>query len=84
MIHTIRPALKGGKMSKEKCKYCSFCGKNQDKIAYMVVNDKNSKKQVNICDECIGLCCEIIFGDIKRIEVKKKKSTFRPTTLEKR
>lgn len=50
---------------KGKFRYCSFCGKSENKITYMVAKNRNSKKQINICDECIGLCCEIIFSKVK-------------------
>lgn len=34
---------------------CSFCGKNQNEVAKIIAGP-----QVNICDECIDLCNEII------------------------
>ena len=34
---------------------CSFCGKNQKEVKRLI-----SGKNVNICDECIGLCLDMI------------------------
>ena len=35
--------------------YCSFCGKSQDEIAKLIAGPS-----VYICDECVGLCNEIL------------------------
>ncbi len=35
---------------------CSFCGKNQEQVKRLIVGPKD----VFICDECIGVCAEII------------------------
>ncbi|WP_311078234.1 ClpX C4-type zinc finger protein [Paenibacillus polymyxa] len=37
---------------------CSFCGKSQSEVDRMV-----TAKNVCICNECIGLCAEIIGED---------------------
>ncbi|MGV6935967.1 ClpX C4-type zinc finger protein [Paenibacillus sp. CMM36] len=37
---------------------CSFCGKSQSEVDRMV-----TAKNVCICNECIGLCAEIIAED---------------------
>ncbi|MEE0776864.1 MAG: ClpX C4-type zinc finger protein, partial [Bacillota bacterium] len=34
---------------------CAFCGKSQDQVRKLV-----SGPGVNICDECVALCMEII------------------------
>lgn len=34
--------------------YCSFCGKHQDEVGYLVAGP-----QVFICNECVELCREI-------------------------
>lgn len=36
--------------------YCSFCGRSQNQVKRLIVGPKG----VHICDECIGLCTEII------------------------
>ncbi len=40
-------------------KVCSFCGKDQDKVRKMVAGPGG----VFICDECVELCSDIMFGD---------------------
>jgi Zn finger protein HypA/HybF involved in hydrogenase expression len=37
---------------------CSFCGKHRDQVAVMA-----SAGDARICDECLGLCDEIVTGD---------------------
>jgi len=39
----------------EKSLYCSFCGKSQDEVRNLIAGPS-----VFICDECIGLCNDII------------------------
>lgn len=41
--------------------HCSFCGKNQDQVRKLIAGPKD----VYICDECIGLCTEIIEEEIE-------------------
>ena len=36
--------------------YCSFCGRSQNQVKRLIIGPKD----VHICDECIGLCTEII------------------------
>jgi len=45
--------------SKDLC--CSFCGKSQKEVRKLIVGST-----VYICDECIGLCNEIIAEDIHK------------------
>ncbi|RKX95681.1 MAG: ATP-dependent Clp protease ATP-binding subunit ClpX [Spirochaetes bacterium] len=42
-------------------KVCSFCGKDQSQVRKMVAGPGG----VYICDECVELCSEIMFGDDK-------------------
>ena len=39
----------------KKLLYCSFCGKSQDEVARLIAGPS-----VFICDECVGLCNDII------------------------
>ena len=41
--------------SSEKTLYCSFCGKSQHEVKKLIAGPS-----VFICDECIGLCNEIV------------------------
>lgn len=41
--------------------HCSFCGKSQDEVKKLIAGP-----MVYICDECIGLCNEIIQEEAKR------------------
>jgi len=36
--------------------YCSFCGKSQEQVKRLNIGPKD----IHICDECIGVCSEII------------------------
>ena len=36
--------------------YCSFCGKSQEQVKRLIIGPKD----IHICDECIGVCSEII------------------------
>jgi len=38
---------------------CSFCGKSQDQVRKLIAGP-----EVYICDECIGLCNEIILEEL--------------------
>lgn len=37
---------------------CSFCGKRENEVGYLITNPK-----VNICNECVLLCVEVIIED---------------------
>ena len=41
--------------------HCSFCGKSQDEVKKLIAGP-----MVYICDECIGLCNEIIQDEVKK------------------
>src|SRR5512137_239247 len=53
---------------------CSFCNKSQDEVDRLIAGPNN----VFICDECVGLCGEIITEERAQ---KKPKSTFRPKKI---
>ncbi len=36
--------------------YCSFCGKSQEQVKRLIIGPQD----IHICDECIGVCSEII------------------------
>ena len=44
---------------------CSFCGKTQDKVVKLIAGPG-----VFICDECIGICLEIIDGGKPKVQKK--------------
>jgi ClpX C4-type zinc finger len=44
---------------------CSFCGKSQDQVVRLVAGPG-----VYICDECVGLCNQIIAEELTRKEVR--------------
>ncbi len=46
---------------------CSFCGKTQDKVVKLIAGPG-----VFICDECIGICLEIIDGGKPKIQKKSQ------------
>jgi len=48
--------------SEAKLLYCSFCGKNQNEVAKLVAGPA-----VFICDECIGLCTDIVDEQLLRL-----------------
>ena len=46
---------------------CSFCGKTQDKVVKLIAGPG-----VFICDECIGICLEIIDGGKPKVQKKSQ------------
>jgi ATP-dependent Clp protease ATP-binding subunit ClpX len=42
-------------MNTDDLVHCSFCGKSQAQVSKIVAGPN-----VRICDECVGLCAEII------------------------
>ena len=50
---------------------CSFCGKNQEEVAKLVAGPS-----VYICDECIGLCNDIMSEEKKSEAISRKKATI--------
>lgn len=51
--------------------YCSFCGKRQDQVKRLIAGP-----HVYICDECIGLCSEIIEEENEEAEIEYDDSTI--------
>src|SRR5471030_3345002 len=47
---------------------CSFCGKNQKEVKKLIAGPT-----VYICDECIGLCNDIIAEEIDKEEARDQK-----------
>jgi len=39
---------------------CSFCKKSQDAVAVLIANPTEVLPRVYICDECIGVCANIL------------------------
>lgn len=51
--------------------YCDFCGKSQKQVKRMI----SANKGIDICNECVMLCTEILMNDIsefKRIDFDNK------------
>ena len=48
------------KIDDKKQLKCSFCGKSQDQVRRLVAGPG-----VNICDECVELCSDIIDDDFE-------------------
>ena len=55
----------GGRDSGNQTLCCSFCGKSQKEVKKLIAGPT-----VYICDECIGLCNDIIAEEIDREEQK--------------
>ena len=59
---------------------CSFCGKSQKEVKKLIAGPT-----VYICDECIGLCNDIIAEEIDREEAKDTKLRIpRPSEINSR
>jgi ATP-dependent Clp protease ATP-binding subunit ClpX len=43
--------------ARKRALYCSFCGKGEQEVAKLIIGPA-----VNICDECVGLCVQILDG----------------------
>jgi len=52
------------KMSKDTPKSCSFCGKTQDMVHKLIAGPNN----IYICDECVGICSDIIDEEMDAFE----------------
>lgn len=59
-------------MADHYVKHCNFCGKGED-----VVTSMFSSADVNICDECVCYCYEMLYGNglVSKPVDKKKKSS---------
>lgn len=56
---------------------CSFCGKGRDEVKKLIAGPS-----VYICDECIGLCNDIVKDDIKdEEEVAAEPTRFKPMQI---
>ncbi len=57
---------KGGKLL-----YCSFCGKSQHEVRKLIAGPS-----VFVCDECVGLCNDIIREEVKEEDEQGGKTKF--------
>jgi len=55
---------------------CSFCGKSQDEVKKLIAGPS-----VYICDECIGLCNEIIAEEYEKEEAQLGEKIPRPADI---
>jgi hypothetical protein len=46
---------------------CSFCTKTQDDVRTVIAGVDAERHKVYICDECVDLCNDIIFGEAPSI-----------------
>src|SRR5258707_6436613 len=59
---------------------CSFCGKSQKEVKKLIAGPT-----VYICDECIGLCNDIIAEEIDKEEARDQKLRIpRPSEIKQR
>ncbi len=57
--------------------HCSFCGKSQDEVRKLIAGPA-----VYICDECIGLCDEIVREDrLQELEAEREQSILKPKEI---
>ena len=49
---------------------CSFCGKTQDKVKKLI----QGQNGVFICDECIGICSDILDEEFEAVSADEKKA----------
>lgn len=55
---------------------CSFCGKSQDQVRKLIAGP-----EVYICDECIGLCNEIILEELDEETPLEIATAFKPKEI---
>jgi len=55
---------------------CSFCGKSQDQVKKLIAGP-----EVYICDECIGLCNEIILEELEDETSLELKNVLKPKEI---
>jgi len=59
--------------------HCSFCGKSQDEVRKLIAGPA-----VYICDECIGLCDEIVREDrLQELEAEREQNILKPREINK-
>lgn len=51
------PEVKAVAADEEKPLYCTFCAKRRDEVTMLIAGP-----YVNICNECVGICNQIISG----------------------
>ncbi|MEJ2691125.1 MAG: ClpX C4-type zinc finger protein, partial [Deltaproteobacteria bacterium] len=57
--------------------HCSFCGKSQDEVRKLIAGPA-----VYICDECIGLCDEIVREDrLQELEAERDRHILKPKEI---
>lgn len=61
----------------EKLLYCSFCGKSQHEVKKLIAGPS-----VYICDECIGLCNDIIREETTTVDFAKGQGSDLPAPQE--
>lgn len=61
----------------EKLLYCSFCGKSQHEVKKLIAGPS-----VFICDECVGLCGDIITEEVDKNNEVKTTDSFLPAPRE--
>ncbi|MEA5097930.1 MAG: ATP-dependent Clp protease ATP-binding subunit ClpX [Burkholderiaceae bacterium] len=61
----------------ERLLYCSFCGKSQHEVKKLIAGPS-----VYICDECIGLCNDIIREETTAVDFAKGQGSELPTPQE--
>jgi ATP-dependent Clp protease ATP-binding subunit ClpX len=55
---------------------CSFCGKSQDQVRKLIAGP-----EVYICDECIGLCNEIILEELEEDSPLEMQNVLKPKEI---
>ena len=55
---------------------CSFCGKSQDQVRKLIAGP-----EVYICDECIGLCNDIIVEEVDDDQTHELKGIIKPREI---
>jgi ClpX C4-type zinc finger len=58
--------------------WCSFCGKRNTEVSYLVAGPGKSA----ICDECIGLCTDVIFEKTGKFPESSELATLRAAIAE--
>ncbi|RCK80820.1 MAG: ATP-dependent Clp protease ATP-binding subunit ClpX [Candidatus Ozemobacter sibiricus] len=55
---------------------CSFCGKSQDQVRRLIAGP-----EVYICDECVGLCNEIMLDEVDSDTASEMKNVLKPKEI---
>jgi len=63
--------------SKDKLLYCSFCGKSQNEVKKLIAGPS-----VHVCDECVGLCNDIIRDDAEQEKASSNEENSLPKPKE--